>query len=185
MGEIKMKINYEHIADSTQHFLRATNFENKDDFKGTPERVMRMWKEFFNVDSRDFDLYPIAATEKKGLVLLSGYVSWGFCPHHLLPVKYSFYIGYIPDKYYIGLSKLARLADYKLRTFPLQEDLTVSITEKLNTILEPEGYACAIKGYHLCSAMRGVKGREAEFYTSCFSDEVIKNEILSIMNLSR
>lgn len=147
-----------------ESFLEEYRLEGPN-FIGTPDRIVRMWERFFNhyTTKPDMTTFP---SDYKGIVMLEGHEAWGFCPHHLLPVRYTFTIAYIPKGHVLGVSKLARLAEYHLRTLPLQEDLTMQIAEDLYNSIECEGAVCIIKGYHLCYVMRGVKSSKAKMTTA-------------------
>lgn len=140
------------------HALDGPNFDE------TPRRVATMWERFLYND-KVFPELKTFPTENREPVIMRGHIAWGFCPHHLLPVRYTFTIGYIPNGRVVGISKLARLAEYYVKELPLQEDLTVLIANTLFEKLDPFGAVCGIKGYHLCSVMRGIKSEDVSIYT--------------------
>lgn len=187
-GDIMMMFNNTEIVVPSNKNLEKiiqdfldTNMLIGERFEGTPERVARLWKTFLeggksgSVRTKKFS-YKTFKSDYKGIVTLNNYVAYGYCPHHLVPVKYTFKIAYIPDGKIVGLSKLARLADYHLTNLPLQEDLTTDIIIDLEEMLNPLGCAVSVTGYHLCYVMRGVKGREADFKTSAFKGTMRESE---------
>lgn len=139
------------------HDLGGANFDD------TPQRIAKMWDQFFYAEKPALRAFPTTNNE---MVIIKNIEVWGFCPHHLLPVKYKFKIGYIPVDKVLGLSKLARLAEWCVSKLPLQEDLPCMITDELQKVLKPLGCGCQVSGYHLCVAMRGVKQDEATFITT-------------------
>jgi len=143
-------------------FLDINSLENANTWE-TPRRVAKLWDDFLNTEKPILKTFP---TENQEMVLLKNYVNWGFCPHHLLPIRYTFKIGYIPRDKVVGLSKLPKLADYYISKLPLQEDLPCLIVNDLNKLLNPLGCGCQVRGYHLCCAMRGIKSENMEFVTT-------------------
>jgi GTP cyclohydrolase I len=164
------------IGQATEALIKGLGFNsNSANFKDTPERVIRMWKRFINYghgEQPDMTTFP---SDYKNWVELTNHITWGFCPHHLLPVKYTIDVKYKPNGFVLGASKLGRACDYLLRDLPLQEDLTISIVNYLmNNIPNCDGAACSIHGYHLCYVMRGLKSREAVFKT--YHQQEVKHE---------
>jgi GTP cyclohydrolase I len=95
---------------------------------------------------------------------------YSFCPHHLLAVKYSAYIAYIPKADHIlGLSKVTRLAQTLASRPVLQEQLAEDIADVLFyqeaskpdvhylPAIETNGAAVLLTGHHSCISCRGVK----------------------------
>lgn len=155
------------LIHSTKDLIQAAGQDPDDtNFKGTPERVMRMWKEFFNLPQpklTDFQL-----KEREGIVIVKDHLTWGFCPHHILPVEYHVTIGYLPrKKLALGLSKPARIADWVCSQFPLQEEIAPRVCDLIEKAVEPMGVGCVVRGIHMCTRMRGVKSPCAEAITDC------------------
>jgi GTP cyclohydrolase I len=166
MGE-----NIKYDEERVKNFLMQYNLEGPN-FTDTPQRVAKAWKEFFNVPKPDMTTFPSCNNE---MVVMKGFTIWGYCPHHLLPIRYTFKIGYVPKQTVLGLSKMARLASYIVSKVPLQEDLPCMITEELEKALQPQGAGCLVDGYHLCMAMRGVKQENASFRTTSLTGIILMN----------
>ncbi len=66
-------------------------------------------------------------------------------------------VGYIPQKEYLGLSKLARAVQYFSRRLQVQERLTTQVAEWLMEFANPLGVGVIITARHLCMEMRGVQ----------------------------
>jgi len=141
------------VQKIVKQMLNKLGFKNPN-FDQTPERIERMWKAFLEVERPTMTVFP---TECNEMLIIKNHVTWGFCPHHLLPVKYTFRIGYIPKSLVVGLSKLPELANYFVSFLPLQEDLPPMICDALEEALKPQGVGCSVEGTHLCMVMRGVK----------------------------
>jgi GTP cyclohydrolase I len=100
------------------------------------------------------------------MVISKHNVSFGMCPHHLLPVMMRISVAYIPRKKVLGISKLSRIAQLLARRPVLQEELTNDLARLLHEKLESQGGAAYIEGLHLCMAARGVQAHEARVVTS-------------------
>lgn len=87
------------------------------------------------------------------------------CKHHFLPVLSKVTIAYMPKDYYIGLSKLNRIAQWCGQRPILQEELTKAIAKNLIEALEHKNVAVIINGVHLCVKMRGVKDADCTMKT--------------------
>jgi GTP cyclohydrolase IA len=158
-------------------------------FVDTPERVARAYAEIFDglfddgeaVDQILSKTFPAKSTE---MVVVGPVNVWSVCAHHLLPVEMMVWIGYLPDKKVLGLSKLARLATLLAKKPGLQEDATTEIADTLQKGLNPIGCGCYIRGRHLCMAMRGVKSNaittSSQLY-GCFMEATVRTEFLSMV----
>lgn len=164
----------------TAKFLKKYNLHGPD-FDDTPQRVERLWEDFFNIQAPKMTKFPTHMHQ--GLVLNKNYEDWGFCPHHLLPVKYTFKIGYIPNKFVLGASKPCRIASYVLRGLPLQENIGKYIIDGIVEAIDPKAIGVIIQGEHLCMRMRGIESPCVDLVTSDFwglflTDPSAKEEFL-------
>lgn len=100
------------------------------------------------------------------MVISKHNLSFGVCPHHILPVIYRISVAYIPREKVLGISKLSRLADILARRPLLQEDMTHELAVILHERLESRGAAAYVEGLHLCMASRGARKHEARVVTS-------------------
>ena len=66
-------------------------------------------------------------------------------------------IGYIPNGHVLGLSKLARLADWMARGAILQESYTDQLAEYLYDTLPSDGSIVIVHARHMCMSARGIK----------------------------
>lgn len=101
-----------------------------------------------------------------GMVISKHNVSFGLCPHHLLPVAYRISVAYIPQQKVLGISKLSRLSDLLSRRPALQEDMTHELARILHEQLESRGAAAYVEGLHMCMAARGINAHESRVVTS-------------------
>ena len=102
----------------------------------------------------------------KEMVISKHNMSFGCCPHHLLPVIYRISLAYIPTDKVLGISKLSRLAKLVSRAPILQEDLTHELARLLHEELESDGSAAYVEGLHMCMASRGASAHETRVVTS-------------------
>jgi GTP cyclohydrolase I len=100
------------------------------------------------------------------MVISKHNVSFGVCPHHLLPVIYRISVAYIPRAKVLGISKLSRLAHILARRPVLQEEMTAGLARILFEQLESRGSAAYVEGLHMCMASRGIEAHEARVVTS-------------------
>lgn len=126
-----------------------------ENFRETPERVARFYRMLTKQEAPNLKTFPLRG--KPGMILIKNHVCWSLCPHHLLPVKYTFKIGYIPSKRVFGLSKPARIADYVCSKLMLQEEMPYEVVHTMEEALDTKGCGCIIHGEHSCMQMRGVK----------------------------
>ena len=152
------------VSDAIRTIIRAIG-ENpeREGLVGTPDRIMRMWKEIFR--GYDESQKPKITTfnnedEVSDIVFDSGDY-YSMCEHHILPFFGKYYFAYIPSPKgrILGISKVARVVGYCAARLQLQERLAQDIVKMLSEALNNEalGFAIAMKGKHLCKTMRGVR----------------------------
>lgn len=89
------------------------------------------------------------------------------CSHHMCPIVGKAWIGIIPGKRVIGLSKFNRLVEWVCSRPQIQEELVIQIADLIEKIAQPEGLAVVIKATHTCMTCRGVKeNQDATMTTS-------------------
>ncbi|MDB4966062.1 MAG: cyclohydrolase [Myxococcales bacterium] len=93
-------------------------------------------------------------------------ITFGMCPHHLLPVIYRVSVAYLPGDRVLGISKLSRIVQLLAHRPVLQEDLTQELAALLHERMETRGSAAYVEGLHLCMAARGIQAHEARVVTS-------------------
>jgi GTP cyclohydrolase I len=142
-----------------------------ENFVGTDRRAAKALAEM-TLCSKDCDaeigemLKRTFPAKYEEMVISKHNVSFGVCPHHLLPVIYRVSVAYIPQKQVLGISKLSRLIALLARRPILQEDLTHELAGILHDKLESKGAAAYVEGLHLCMAARGAQAHEARVVTS-------------------
>lgn len=138
---------------------------DREGLVGTPDRIVRMWKEIFR--GYDPEQKPKITTftndmQSEDMVFDSGDY-YSMCEHHMMPFFGKYYFAYIPSKEgrIIGISKIARVVNYCSARLQLQERLARDIVKMLSDAIDGkcEGMAIVMKGTHLCKTMRGVRSQ--------------------------
>ena len=128
-------------------------------FKDTPSRVQRMFKEFEKPGYEEItNLFKSKfPTNYKGMVCQKGIKTFGLCPHHLKDITYSISFGIIYTELALGLSKFTRVFKRMSKQLILQEELTQQIANAIEQNLRPKGFAIVVSGVHGCMSCRGVQ----------------------------
>ena len=166
---------------------------NREGMKGTPERVVRAYEEWFAGyadDPRDYlnrTFEEVAGYDE--VVVLRDIPFKSHCEHHLAPIIGKAHIGYLPRKRVVGISKLARLVDVFAKRFQIQEKMTAEIAGCLEAVLKPFGVAVVIAGTHQCMTTRGVHKLGVTMVTSRMlgvfrNRSETRQEFLSSLNLN-
>lgn len=160
---------YKHIVKVINSLGYDTNNEN---FSGTPDRCSRALLNDFVIDKRVVDkeckklfkkTFPATYDE---MVIQRNIPVVSLCPHHLIPVEMKVYIGYIPRREVLGLSKLTRLAKLLGKQPVLQEQYTKDLATLLDTNLNPLGVGIYVIGNHGCMRFRGTNVPDTDTVTS-------------------
>ena len=136
----------------------------REGLKGTPDRIIRMWKEIFR--GYDETQKPRITTFKNDehteqMIFDTGDY-YSMCEHHILPFFGKYYFAYIPNKNgkILGISKIARVVGYCAARLQLQERLAENILDMLEAALgNCQGMAIVMRGQHMCKSMRGAKNQ--------------------------
>ena len=137
----------------------------------TPLRVAKAMQ--FLTQGYDLDPVEILSGAKfredyREMVIVKDIEIYSLCEHHMIPFIGKAHVGYIPDKFITGLSKIARVVEIYARRLQVQERLTSQIKEAINTTLKPLGVAVVIEAQHLCMSMRGIQKQNSVTTTSDF-----------------
>ncbi len=166
---LKLEEGYRKILEAID--LMGYPVKTDDNFAETSGRAARAMSELIKPTceiNEEIDLmlsrtFPARYDE---MVISKYNISFGMCPHHLLPVIYRISVAYLPGSRVLGISKLSRLVQLLARRPVLQEDLTHELAQILFERLETRGSAAYIEGLHLCMAARGIEAHEARVVTS-------------------
>jgi len=137
---------------------------------GTPDRVVRAYREFFS----GYDEDPVALLHRTfeetdgydEIVVLKDIRFESHCEHHIAPIIGKVHVAYLPNNRVVGISKLARLVDVYAKRLQIQEKMTSQIANTLDEVLQPKGVAVVIEAAHQCMTTRGVHKPGVNMVTS-------------------
>jgi GTP cyclohydrolase I len=138
----------------------------------TPERVaksMQFMLQGYEQDPEEILRSAMFKEDYRQMVIVKDIEIYSMCEHHMLPFIGKAHIGYIPNGYITGLSKIARVVDAYARRLQVQERLTTQIKDCIQNTLNPLGVAVVIEAQHLCMQMRGVQKQSSTTTTSDFT----------------
>lgn len=143
---------------------------DREGLKGTPERVVKAYEEFFaGYDADPVEILRRTFEETEGydeMVVLRDIRLESHCEHHMVPILGKAHVAYLPDRRVVGISKLARIVEIYARRLQIQEKLTSQIANSLNDVLHPKGVAVVIEAAHMCMTTRGVRKAGVTMVTS-------------------
>ncbi len=154
--------------------------------KETAKRIKKMELEFKKAPA----VKLFEKTEKYDQIIAQlGIPITAKCEHHEVQFHGEVFIGYVPNKWLVGLSKMARVSEYFLNPTikTIQEKATNQILNYLEKILKPVGMIVVIKASHGCIGLRGVKKPSLTFTmatSGCFADQRQnhKSDFLNLVN---
>ncbi len=159
---------------------------------GTPDRVVRAYREFFSGYDQDPEAILKRTFEETDgydeMIVLKDMRFESHCEHHLAPIIGRAHIAYLPRHRVVGISKLARLLDCYAKRMQIQEKLTAQIANTLQEVLQPRGVAVVVDAAHQCMTTRGVHKPGTSMVTSRMlgafrSDPSTRREFLAIIGL--
>lgn len=145
---------------------------NREGLLQTPTRVaksMQFLLQGYEQDPEEILRSAMFKEDYRQMVIVKDIEIYSMCEHHMLPFIGKAHIGYIPNGYITGLSKIARVVDAYARRLQVQERLTTQIKECIQSTLNPLGVAVVIEAQHLCMQMRGVQKQHSITTTSDFT----------------
>jgi len=145
----------------------------------TPARFLKAWEEYTRgYRERPEDIlksFEDGAQSVDEMVIVRDIPVYSLCEHHLAPFFGKAYLGYVPDKRILGLSKISRLVEIFARRLQVQERLTNQIADALDTHLQPLGVAVVIECRHMCMESRGVRHTGTATVTSALRGSIKTN----------
>tara|TARA_R110001583_G_scaffold32882_1_gene111509 strand:- start:7714 stop:8304 length:591 start_codon:yes stop_codon:yes gene_type:complete len=161
----------EEAEDAVRTLLRwAGDDPDREGLRGTPDRVVRSYGEFFAGYHQDpAEVLRRTFEETDGydeIVLLRDIRIESYCEHHMVPIVGVAHIAYLPRKRVVGISKLARVAEIFAKRLQIQEKLTAQIANTIQEELDPLGVAVVIDANHQCMSTRGIHKTGVSMVTS-------------------
>jgi GTP cyclohydrolase IA len=145
----------------------------------TPERAakaIQFLTQGYETNPEEILLSARFKEDYKQMVIVKDIEIYSLCEHHMIPFIGKAHIGYIPNEYIVGLSKIPRVVEAYARRLQVQERLTTQIKNTINQTLNPLGVAVVIEAQHLCMAMRGVQKQNSVTTTSDFVGAFTRKE---------
>lgn len=185
----------EEAEEAVRTLIRwAGDDPGREGLRGTPDRVVRSYDEFFagyDLDPKDYLQRTFEEIEGYDeMVVLRDIRFESHCEHHILPIIGRAHVAYLPDRRVVGISKLARIVDIYAKRLQIQEKMTVQIADSINEVLQPNGVAVVIEAVHECMTTRGVHKSEVLMVTSrmlgAFRDDLsTRREFLNMVGNPR
>ncbi len=163
---------------------------DREGLKGTPDRVVRAYEEFFAGYAEDPVALLTTTFEKPAsydeMIVLRDIRVESHCEHHIVPILGKAHIGYLPGGRVVGSSKLARLVEVFAKRMQIQEALTSQIADTIQEVLEPRGAGIVIEAAHQCMTTRGIRKPGISMVTSRMlgsfrDDQTTRREFLSMI----
>lgn len=161
---------------------------SREGMQDTPDRVARMYEEFFCGLTQDPAKILETSFRESHLepVVLRDVPFYSLCEHHFLPFYGSAQICYIPVGRVVGLSKIARVLDVLAHRPQVQERLTNQLVDVIYDVLQPGGVAAVIEAEHMCMTLRGSAKRGSSVVTTASRGNlspkgVMRDEFLSLL----
>ncbi|MEQ8667745.1 MAG: GTP cyclohydrolase I FolE [Pirellulales bacterium] len=178
------------IEDAVRTILAAVGEDpNRAGLLETPRRVARMYAEMFSGLHSDpaRHLSVTFPEEYDELVLVRDIQFTSMCEHHLLPFSGLAHVGYIPNGRVTGLSKLARVVEEVARRPQVQERMTQTIADMIESELVTTGCAVVVQAEHSCMAIRGIRKQGSSTITSALrgvfkTNQSSRAEVMALIN---
>jgi GTP cyclohydrolase IA len=154
------QVDLKAIEDAVRKILAAVGEDpDREGLLETPARVARMYAEMFAGLKSDpgRHLAKVFAEEYDEIVLVRDISFCSMCEHHLLPFTGVAHIAYLPSGKVVGLSKLARVIEEVARRPQVQERLTQTVADLVQSRLAARGVAVVVQSTHSCMTMRGIR----------------------------
>ena len=159
----------------------------------TPLRVAKAFEFLtagYRMNAADVVNEAVFESESNNMIVLRNVEVYSLCEHHMLPFFGKCHIGYIAKSRVLGVSKLARIADYHARRLQTQERLTADIAREIMNAVGAEGVGVVMECRHLCMMMRGVEKQNSMMTTSSVlgsfhSDQSTRAEFLGLLGLAQ
>ena len=158
----------------------------------TAKRVAKMYiQEIFGgryVEAPSVTLFPNVGYD--GLYTTGPISIRSTCGHHFQNIVGNAWIGIIPDKEVIGLSKFNRIIRHICVRPQIQEEMTTQIANALQVYAKTEHIAVVVKAEHHCMSHRGVREHESDMSTSIMlgsfrEDVALRQEFYSVLAMMK
>ena len=183
-------VDFDAIKAAVRTILEAVGEDpDRPGLVETPRRVAHMYAEMFSGLHLEPErhLEVVFPEEYDEMVLVRDISFTSMCEHHLLPFTGVAHVAYVPDGKVTGLSKIARVVEEVSRRPQVQERMTQTIADMVNSHLKTAGVACVISAEHSCMGIRGVRKPGSTTVTSALrgifkTNQATRAEFMSLVN---
>ena len=120
-------------------------------------------------------------TDSKNMVVVKDIEVFSLCEHHIaLMYDMKVSVGYIPNNFVLGLSKIVRLVDMVCKRLQLQEKIAEDIIDVMKILTKSDSIAVYIEAKHSCVTARGIHNVSAKTVTTNMGGEFLKSETLKL-----
>ena len=163
---------------------------DREGLRETPKRFLKAWAEYTSgYKGKPEDILKVfedGAESVDEMVIVKDIPVYSMCEHHLAPFFGKAYVGYVPDRKILGLSKISRLVEMYARRLQVQERLTNQVADALEKHLQPLGVAVVIECRHMCMESRGIRHAGTGTVTSALRGSIkrsaeTRKEFLSLI----
>ncbi len=187
--ELPKPVDLKAIEGAVRTILAAVGEDpDREGLLETPRRVAKMYAEMFAGLQLDpgRHLEVTFPEDYDEIVLVRDIEFTSMCEHHLLPFRGKAHVAYIPHGRVTGLSKLARVVEEVARRPQVQERMTQTIADLVESRLQSSAVAVVISAEHSCMSIRGVRKQGALTVTSAMrgrfrEDARSRAEVLSLI----
>lgn len=182
----ELQLKFESVLDSL-----IIDRENDPNSKGTGKRLAKMYvNEIMSgryQNKPDVTAFPNEDGRYDQLIVVRADIK-SMCSHHHQPVTGVCYIGCLPGKKLIGLSKYTRIAQHLAHRGHLQEELTEMIAYEITKLTESPAVGVYIRARHGCCENRGIRSANSSTQTTVLkgllkNDPALKNEFMHNIQL--
>lgn len=194
MAKITKETAEKHIKELLEYIGEDPN---RKGLEGTPDRIIRMWKEIFRgYDPSQKPKITTFDNNDDGIIYDNMVIDQGDfhsnCEHHCVWFWGKYWFAYIPNPKgkILGISKIGRVVDYCSARLQIQERLVHDIVDMLKDALgseyPPLGIALVMKGHHSCKEFRGAKKKgimTSSYLEGAFKDDPqVRAEFMNLVN---
>jgi len=198
MAVVRKLIDTKAIEEHIKGILIALGDDpSREGLIDTPKRVAKMYEEVFagmcysndeiaEMFNTTFVDDLIVKEDSRDMVIMKDIQIFSYCEHHLaLMYDMKVSVAYVPNKKFIGLSKIARIADMVGRRLQLQERIGTDIAEIMQIVTNSPDVAVIIEGEHACMTTRGIKKPGTKTTSTTFrgrfnTDVILNNKLMML-----
>jgi GTP cyclohydrolase I len=160
-------VDHEKLKQAQKNLAEAFGEDSEEALLRSPERFAR-WQEMALVmprrayDEEELRLFPVPRDSQVGLVTIKA-SAFSSCEHHYAPAWLKATIGYVPDNFFVGYSKIVKMFRHFACRYTMDERLCNEFLDEFRRTVEPLGVGIVLRGKHFCVISKG--GPESDFTT--------------------